>query len=1450
MKKQSIFLIMGALMLLLPVFVEADLGCEGYTGPEECPGCYIECGACYDAGEYDGGTWGGWSGYNDGADAGWEDGSYCYDYAPYGPIPDPELTCEGLVSMGLASECCGDYISGFETGWYQSWPDGYSSGYGDTYGDYYGMLCCGNGINDTAGDYTEECDLGAQNSNDCTIIPPATSCNYCDATFCTWETKTLDCDGYCKNKTYTNSYTISEEAQGDPDCSGGVCHFVQGQCGFAQPSLNQEGSHVADSSSFVAEKKSFLSKLLGFVGSFWKKDEVRQLDKTPEIKIGSCSEFFKQGSIELKDLSSSSTVVKGGGIISFKLKVKNTNDYPLADGFLYAKVYREKDDKSLGQIDYLIDDFFAAENVYLWPGEERELAFNWTVPINSIKGSYHIALFFSGSKHFNLAGESFVSHMPAAGLGFTIEGQDKGFWLDNDNIKINEYTINHSTFFPVLKEGDVSISMPLVSTLGGGRALVSLELHPFDITNEGFQLLSYRQGKDISLASPQQQLDFTLKDLKSGAYVAKISVLAGGRKSIADARFSISGNSARYIITGLTGFPLEKNGENTIFACLASSADAFTSGSGRAEVSLVEAATGKPIAAMEYIGDISTREVMIKKTFSPEAKKDVVLIASLFDAQGNLVDQVRTGYVLNRFAEKEGAVDLGRMAKIVSLVLLPIVALLLIFFMFKKLQIKKQKINSLSVLFFIITIGLSFVLLSGGVSAQQGQKLILSFPWTDVNFQCQGQDQACCRYWYDDWVGLGLTEGTDWWKIQANHKITVTFDYEIWRESNPFASLSRDPALPANLSNDDKLKDTSVPDGEFEETGGYIYSPPINWLEDTGMSGNGVYYSDPDFNTRRCSRYDDVNDGLCPAGGDGGFVGSKTAFNEWCNNAYNFPYNDDNFGLPTYTMWYGIEGNIPNNWYYDGAACIGTQINCDRTMTISVTGPLRCTLSNHNPNNNPPGNPDGCNTEATGTCSLKARIIDSECVPTGVGAASITVRQDFDCFAYFDRGTFVKTEKTVVPFWQNFAYNCQGNGQCWCQGWDLERMVVAQQCAGLYYPMQLTTDIDTSSLTATYYLNVVDSRAEVATYKVGSAAVENYMGKAEIPVISLPTEVQFTCQYSDMFPGPEGTPQVSDIQCGDSGVYVGGSSSCTNPGGNNQGTCTFKCNYPVGLEVGELFEVRAKLKNTTKVTNCVGNVEITDTVPNNPPTPTNPPGSLLWAEPIDCCFHPDATGAFHWTFTDPDGDTQAWYNIQIDRTGSSDFADLLIDFSANSGSQIYTPVGRPFAWNANYYWRLMVQDNRGASSAWTYPPSTTSPAGQPFNPGNPWPWPGFSYKVNGEDPELACGNTGCDSVSINVGDSITDILNATSFCPSGCNYSWDFGDGTTSLQANPDDHAYNTGGNYTLRLTASDSSNPTHFCEMELLVRVGSLQDTPPKWKEISPFSWLRNLWASVSSFF
>ena len=138
-----------------------------------------------------------------------------------------------------------------------------------------------------------------------------------------------------------------------------------------------------------------------------------------------------------------------------------------------------------------------------------------------------------------------------------------------------------------------------------------------------------------------------------------------------------------------------------------------------------------------------------------------------------------------------------------------------------------------------------------------------------------------------------------------------------------------------------------------------------------------------------------------------------------------------------------------------------------------------------------------------------------------------------------------------------------------------------------------------------------------------------------------------------------------------------------------------------GLVAGRSYYVRVSVRDSYSWTPWVCPVSGAFFYnPNNAPTVSN----LRTAG--DFCVSA-TTIIFSWDYSDPDGDPQAAYQVQVAENPS--FSPLVID-SGKVFSGSYSYSTNALSLNKTYYWRLMVWDSRGFSSSWITGQSFSTPS--------------------------------------------------------------------------------------------------------------------------------------------
>lgn len=221
----------------------------------------------------------------------------------------------------------------------------------------------------------------------------------------------------------------------------------------------------------------------------------------------------------------------------------------------------------------------------------------------------------------------------------------------------------------------------------------------------------------------------------------------------------------------------------------------------------------------------------------------------------------------------------------------------------------------------------------------------------------------------------------------------------------------------------------------------------------------------------------------------------------------------------------------------------------------------------------------------------------------------------------------------------------------------------------------------------------------------------------------------------------------------------------------------------------------------------------------------------------NCSFEGRSIPTFNWTYSDPDSDPQAAYEIWIDTDAS--FANPKFNNLVNVGATSYAldlnhddenPDDLPASmqdyeldWNTVYHWQVRVQDNQGNWSIFSTPSSFQTPR-------HAYPYSGFSW-----DPLEPTQK----EVTIFTPDQ------------AGVFYLWTvtqgtatFVDSTAPTSQSPHITFETTANKVKLLVTDSDA----YSCESA--AQDISAQLPLPEYREVPPIVWFKNIFSGVASLF
>ena len=360
-----------------------------------------------------------------------------------------------------------------------------------------------------------------------------------------------------------------------------------------------------------------------------------------------CFDYYHFGSVQV-NLSSTLTQTVPGATLGFSGEIKNTNEYPIVDGQVYVKIFKQRTGEGFNpESGSALIDQFSLEDTFVLPAYGSKKAFfRWKVPENAEAGEYTVAFFFQTAKRYNLLGLSFTDDVTGNKTKFTVTSDDifNLVAFNKNNISLNGTPYHSATFPPhFAKDEPVTASMELINPRNETAVIpINWKLYSWD----GLRKESLKDTKTESVRLEPREtkiVSYTVSPIQATVSYLVAEADDAGSKSILNIRFVRDGiNETRINFPGITEYPLQAGKEETLFSCVHSTNTPFVDDSSLTLTLMDEG--NNVIHSYTYTGGITSSMMGVKDTFTPKKTYSNFSLKATLKNKGKIVEEVSQMY--------------------------------------------------------------------------------------------------------------------------------------------------------------------------------------------------------------------------------------------------------------------------------------------------------------------------------------------------------------------------------------------------------------------------------------------------------------------------------------------------------------------------------------------------------------------------------------------------------------------------------------------------------------------------------------------------------------------------------------------------------------------------------------------------------------------------------------
>ena len=358
-----------------------------------------------------------------------------------------------------------------------------------------------------------------------------------------------------------------------------------------------------------------------------------------------CFDYYHFGSVQV-DVTPSVASAVSGVPITFTGKIKNANPYPIVDGSVYVKIFRERGDGSKDSNGPdVVDQFYAMDGLTIPANGQLPASITWNIPAYAELGQYRIATFFTVSHKFNLLGLPFTDDVVGNTADFKVSGELKttvGLERRSDGrrraVSLRRVPAAGACKRPCHHRGD-----DYELHFAGRHRSSHLDAQQMERQRyEQRHRDAHGAGND-TCGRTKTRLVFGIGQPVSGLPAHRRFEMAG-RSSIINVRFVRDGKDlTRINFPAVTSYPLTAGTPTTLFSCLHNAGSSDVVPNSSLVLTLLDQ-NGGIIHSYTYTGGVTGAMMGVADNFTPNRTYDTFkLEAQLYQGQ-NLVDQSEVSY--------------------------------------------------------------------------------------------------------------------------------------------------------------------------------------------------------------------------------------------------------------------------------------------------------------------------------------------------------------------------------------------------------------------------------------------------------------------------------------------------------------------------------------------------------------------------------------------------------------------------------------------------------------------------------------------------------------------------------------------------------------------------------------------------------------------------------------